>query len=177
MATLSVRSRVAGLQVQIGRIESLAFATLNLIDDLESQADAVTTAHLTNYVDLIIDVARRLRDEAEEIEKDVPSSIATRVGDMTTSNDRAEWEKAETAYREAWALWDTLPDDYSNEEADAIQAVAWPAMRKLIDTPAPDAAAMLVKMVSAWEGGLIVTEGDKEALIADATRLAAQREG
>jgi hypothetical protein len=99
---------------------------------------------------------------------------------MATSNtvtpDRAEWDQVEAEYRKAWARWDDLPDNYTNEESDAVHAVAWPAMRKLIDTPAPDAAAMLVKMVAAWEGGRIIDEDDKEALIADARRIAAQGE-
>ena len=168
MATLSVQSRVAGLQVQIGRIESLAFASLRLIDEFETDVDLETVSHLTCYADLTIDVARRLRDEAEGIEKDVPSSLGARDGSL----DRAEWDRVEAEYRKAWALWDDLPDNYANEESDAVDAVAWPALRQLIDTPAPDAAAMLVKMVAAWEGGRIIDEDDKEALIADATLLA-----
>jgi hypothetical protein len=89
------------------------------------------------------------------------------------SADRSTWEAAEAEYRKAWALWDDLGDVYTNEESDAVAAIAFPAMERMMDIPAPDAAAMLMKMIAAREGNRIVNEDDMDALIQDARRFAA----
>ena len=86
--------------------------------------------------------------------------------------ERVDWEAVEAEYHKGWALWDELGDDYSNEESDAVADIAFGAMRKMMDTPAPDAAAMLMKMIAATEGSKIVTADDMDALIADARRFA-----
>jgi hypothetical protein len=87
--------------------------------------------------------------------------------------DRSAWEKAEAEYHKAWALWDDLAE-YTNEQSDAVAAIAFPAMQRMMDTPAPDAAAMLVKMIAARDGSRIVTESDMDALVADARRFSGQ---
>ena len=48
------------------------------------------------------------------------------------SPEEAAWATALANYREAWAGWATLGSDYTDEESDAVAAVAFPAFDKLL---------------------------------------------
>jgi hypothetical protein len=90
---------------------------------------------------------------------------------------RAIWDKAEAEYRRAWALWDKLTDGYTDEEGEAVGAIALPALCRLIETPVPDAAALVVKLIAAWDDGRILDEEEKAAIMTDAMLLAGQDQG
>lgn len=71
MAT--IRSRLAGMQVPISRIQSLATAAHEMLGDMGSIPDErhrEIAEHVINFVDLIFDVAAQASAEAEAIEID-----------------------------------------------------------------------------------------------------------
>jgi len=73
MEALSIRSRIAGLQVPISQIQTLALATNEMIEELFPNGDQEAHRignHLINLVDLIGAVARQASDEAAAIEVD-----------------------------------------------------------------------------------------------------------
>jgi hypothetical protein len=88
--------------------------------------------------------------------------------------DTEEWDAALDAHHKAWALWDVLGDNYSNEEANAVSAVAHPALGRLMSTRAPSLAALIVKMEQARIDGTPIADEDWDAVLADVRALAAR---
>lgn len=73
MADLSLSARVAGLQTPILQIESLAMASITLLEEMTPFTDPVqrdAANHVTNLISIITDVARRTYDDALGIERD-----------------------------------------------------------------------------------------------------------
>lgn len=98
---------------------------------------------------------------------------AKRILEAATTADPSAWDAALAEYRKAWALWDTLGEGYSDEESNAVAAVALPAIEAMIDTPAPNAAALAIKIEEARKDRREVTSDDLDAILADVRRLAA----
>ena len=69
----SISSRLAGLQVPISRIATLAAVVSRILEEqgaIEDEHERREAGHITNLVDLIAQVARQAGDEAEGIERD-----------------------------------------------------------------------------------------------------------
>jgi hypothetical protein len=89
-----------------------------------------------------------------------------------TPSEKQAWDAALGQYRRAWALWSILVGDYANEAADAVSAIALPALETLIETPAPTLAALVIKMEETSRGQREVNSEDWDQIISDARRLA-----
>ena len=61
---------------------------------------------------------------------------ATRSASATSTDpEPTEWDLALANFREAWALWPPLGADYTDEQSDAVGAIAFPALERLMATP------------------------------------------
>jgi hypothetical protein len=71
MEGLSISSQAAGLQTPVSRIESLAMASQEMLEDLfpqEDESNRRLLSHLINFADLIVVMTQQLAKEAEAIE-------------------------------------------------------------------------------------------------------------
>jgi hypothetical protein len=89
------------------------------------------------------------------------------------ATDAATWEAALAHYRGVWSLWDELGEDYTNEESDAVCAVAMPALETLIETPAPDLHALAIKIEEMRRDQREIQDENIDAILADVRRFAA----
>jgi hypothetical protein len=88
------------------------------------------------------------------------------------ATDAASWEAALTHYRQAWSLWEELGENFTNEESDAVCAVAMPALETLIETPAPDLDALAIKIEEMRRDQREIQDEDIDAILANVRRFA-----
>lgn len=87
--------------------------------------------------------------------------------------DRTVWNAALGKYRQARATSDSCPPDHPSEDA-LVDAYCLVMDQLIIDTPAPDWAAVLTKMdlIAERMEGMVYDNDYPDAIRADVTRLA-----
>ena len=96
-------------------------------------------------------------------------------GDAPDVVETRDFDTLLADYKAAFAQWDVLPENYTNEQAEAVAALADPLRDALFACPAPTSQALLSKMRVLH--GLKGTPPDeyRVAVIRDASRLLDRR--
>ncbi|MDB5582919.1 MAG: hypothetical protein JWR80_8095 [Bradyrhizobium sp.] len=89
--------------------------------------------------------------------------------------ERGAWDASVARYRAALALWDAIGADSTDGQWDAVSKIYNPAFETLIDTPAPDIAALALKIEIATLDQRTPGIAETQAILADARRLAIDR--
>jgi hypothetical protein len=112
---------------------------------------------------------------------DFPSDTAERTEDVAEAAGAAaetvtyvatplDFDACLAAFREASKGWDQLPEDYTNEQSDAVAAVVEPARAALFACHATTGSQLLAKLKIATDQAM-PREGEMASVMKDAERL------